>query len=169
VFGSLFQREITPFLIGAWCELLADLDAGMLENACAETAKTCRFFPNPGEIRALLKQAEGNIFELKAETEWQKLLAWVRDNVFPDTGVRRGAPQLAPTIEHAAKAAGGVYFLERCPEQQLVFARKTFLAAYSNVHKTEKYPHLIGDGEAKQILKRLTAGAALSSQCATDE
>jgi len=158
VFGSLFQREITPLLIGAWCELLADLDARMLEKACAEAARTCRFFPSPGEIRALLKQAESNSFELKAETEWQKLLTWVSNNVFPDTGIRRGAPRLSPAVEHAAKAAGGVDFLERCSKHELVFARKTFLAAYANVHETVQVEHLLGDGEAKQILSRLKEG-----------
>ena len=159
VFGSLFQREITPFLIGSWCELLADLDAGTIEKACMEAAKMCRFFPNPGDIRALLKQAESSSFGLEAETKWQQLLTWVRDNVFPDTGIRRGAPRLSPAVEHAARAAGGVYFLERCSQQELVFARKNFLAAYGNVHEAGKSEHLIGEGEAKQILKRLAAPA----------
>lgn len=160
VFGTLFQKEITPLQISAWCELLADVDAALLENACAETAKSCRFFPAPGDVRALLAQAAANSFDLKAETQWQNLLAWTQKNYFPDTGVRKNAPALPPAVEHAARAAGGLHFIESCSEEQLVWCRKNFLTAYTNVHETGQVEHLLGDDEAKQILARLLAGAA---------
>jgi len=122
--------------------------------------KTWRFpnLPLPGDVRAQLDQAEANGFDLEAETEWQKLLTWIRENVFPDTGVRRGAPHLPPAVEHAAKAAGSVYYIERCSEDQLGWCRKTFLAAYKNAHETSQAEHLLGTGEAKRILARLRAG-----------
>lgn len=167
IFGSLFQREITPLLIGAWCELLGDLAPGMMERACSQTAKTIRFFPSAGDIRAQLDQAEAKGFELEAETEWQKLLAWVRENVFPDTGIRRGAPKLAPAVNHAAKAAGGIYFIERCSEEQLVWCRKTFLAAFENIHETREAEHLLGDGDAKRIIGKLVVGAENRNQLAS--
>jgi hypothetical protein len=151
---------LTPIMTSVWIESLIDLNTDVLEEACRRFVKAgCRReFPVPADIRAQIDQAEAKGFDLEAETEWQKLLAWVRENVFPDTGVRRGAPRLAPGIEHAAKAAGGVYFIERCSEEQLVWCRKNFLAAYKNVHETGQIEHLLGDVEAKRVLARLRAG-----------
>ena len=48
IFGSLHQSEITPLLIGSWCELLGDLDADAIESACNQTARSCRFLPSSG-------------------------------------------------------------------------------------------------------------------------
>ena len=81
-----------------------------------------------------------------------------QENYFPDSGVRRGAPQLPPAVQHAARAAGGFAFIERCPEGELVWCRKNFLAAYANFHATAKVEHLLSDGEAKEIYERLTSG-----------
>ena len=150
-----FSGEITPLLVGAWCQLLGDLTARELENACIQVARTCRFFPTVGDIRAQLDRANARGFELKAEFAWQTLLDWVQQNLFPDTGIRRGAPRLEPTIEHAAKAAGGIHFIQRCSEEQLVWCRKTFLAAHKNVHEAEQAQHLLSDSEAKKILSSL--------------
>jgi len=41
------------------------------------------FFPTPGVIRKQVSGAQARGFELETETEWQKLLTWVRDNVYP--------------------------------------------------------------------------------------
>lgn len=164
VFGSLFMREITPLLVSSWCELLGDLPAPLVEAACAQVAKTCRFFPSPGEIREQINQAESKAFELEAESEWDRLLGWIRENVFPDSGIRRGAPRLSPAVWHAAKAAGGVVDLESCKAEQLPWRRKTFLASYKNIHETVRAEHLLSDREAKKLLRELSAGAPAAPQ-----
>ena len=104
-----------------------------------------------------IDQADETGFQLKAEKDWDGLLAWIRENYYPDSGVRRGAPQLSPAVQHAARAAGGFGHLERCPESELTWCRKTFLAAYANFHATAKVEHLLSDGEAKEIYQRLTS------------
>jgi hypothetical protein len=145
-------------LKATWCEALADLDVETIEVACLQVERTAEFFPTPGMICRQREAADAKGSELTAEHEWQKLLAWVRENVFPDTGFRRGAARLSPAIEHAAKAAGGMYFIERCSEDQLVWCRKNFLAALKNVRETDQVAHLVGDGEAKKILAQLVKG-----------
>jgi hypothetical protein len=159
-FGEICGREITPALAAIWAGQLGDIAPDLLHQACDRLAKTwsSNFLPTPGSVRAQIDQAEAKGFELETETEWQKLLAWVRQNVFPDTEIRRGAPSLTPAVEHAAKAAGGIYFIERCSDDQLVWCRKTFLAAYKNIHETRQVELLLGDGDAKGILARLVAG-----------
>ena len=160
IFGSLFNREITPFLIGIWCELLSGLSAAQIEQGCEQVAKTWTFnhFPTPGVVLSQFDKAEQKGLELEGEHHWERLLDWVRENYFPDTGIRHGAPQLSPATLHAAKAAGGFAYIERCPQDQLAWCRKTFLAAYKNVYETEHVEHLLSDGEAKTILSQLIAG-----------
>lgn len=156
-FAEICQREIGSVLPSIWAEQLADIPPEKLNLACDRLEKTWRsgFLPTIGDVRAQLDDAESKAFDLAAENEWQRLLAWIRENYFPDTGIRRGAPRLAPAVEHAARAAGGFHFLEGCTESQLVWCRKTFLAAYRNVHETGQVENLLGDGQAKRILARL--------------
>ena len=77
--------------------------------------------------------------------------------MFPDTGIRRGAPRLSPAVERATRAVGGLNFIERCSEEELVWWQKNFLTAFTNVHETGQVEHLLGEGEAKRILARLAA------------
>jgi hypothetical protein len=148
-----------------WVSALVDLEPEVLDAACRKAMQTCKFFPTPAEIRGAIERAESEGFELKAEAEWQKLLAWVHANYFPDgltvagtyqtTNIRPHAPRLSQATEHAAKAAGGFSYLERCDADQLPFCRRAFLAAYRNVHETGQVEHLLGDGEAKRIFEQL--------------
>jgi len=156
-FGEIFGREITPELVKVWCRLLADVDAEALNRACERAAKTCKFFPSPAEIRGQFDQANAGGFELEAEEKWQNLLAWVRRFYHSDLGVTRGAPQLDPTVEFAARAAGGFHWLECCPESELQWAKKRFMETLSCIHETGKAEQLLGDGEAKRILATLQA------------
>jgi len=160
VFAELCPRELTPFLISSWCELLGDLPAATIEIACKQVARACRFFPTPGDIRAQLDGAEAKGFELEAETEWQKLLNWIDRNVFPDTGIRKGAPGLSAQVEHATKAAGGIFYIESCSEESLRWARKNFISAFKNVHETDQVNHLLSASEAKRILAKLKSPPA---------
>lgn len=76
-------------------------------------------------------------------------------------GIRHGAPRLTPLVEFAAKAAGGLHFIERCSEEQLGWCRKTFMAAYTNVQETRQVHHLLGDCEEKRILAELRTPPAV--------
>ena len=139
-------------------EALADLSSDVLEAAFRRVVVVCKMFPTPADIRSLVERAETKVSELGAESEWEKLLAWIRENYYPDTGIRRGAPRLDPAVEHAARAAGGFHLIERCGEDKLVWCRKEFLAALSRVRETGQSQHLLGDGDAKRIVAKLHAG-----------
>jgi hypothetical protein len=156
-FAEICQREVTPQLSAIWANQLSDLAPDLLDHACDRLAKvwTSTFLPTPGAVRAQIDNASARASELNAEIEWQNLLAWIHENFFPDTGIRRNAPQLSPAVLHAARTAGGFAFLERCRQEDLVFARRTFLAARRNFHETGQAAHLLGDSEAKRILQRL--------------
>ena len=158
-FCAIFGKELTPLLIATWCEALSDLSIEAINAACLQAERIAEFFPSPGFIRKQISHADACGFELNAEREWQSLMAWVRENVFPDTGIQRGAPELSATTQHAAKAAGGVFYLERCDEDQLVWARKNFLATFKNVHETRQVEHLLSDKSAKRILRELCGGS----------
>jgi hypothetical protein len=147
-----------------WAEALRDIPADRLNAACKRLMENWRLpnLPLPGDVRAQLEGADEKAFDLEAEREWQRLLAWIRENYFPDVGVRRGAPRLDPAIEHASRAAGGYHFIERCSEEELVWCRKTFLTAYRNVHETGQVQHLLGDREAKRIVTQLSTATNVS-------
>lgn len=85
--------------------------------------------PMPGDVRAQLDAADEKGFALEAEDAWQDLLLWIRCYYHPNIGVKRGAPELPGPVEHACRAAGRFRWIERCGEDELVWARKTFLAA----------------------------------------
>jgi hypothetical protein len=163
ILGSLFNREITPFLIGSWCELLAHLSPAQVEQGCRKIAQSWTFshFPTPGAVLAQFSNAQEKGFRLESENEWEKLLSWISNNFFPDTGIRKGARPLTPQVEHAARAAGGLRFLESCTRDQLVWAKKNFLSALANVHETDGVKDLLGEGEAKKILATMSSKAAL--------
>lgn len=164
VFGTLFNREITPFLIGSWCEVLAPLSPEQIERGCMETARSWTFahFPTPGAVLSQFSKAEEKGSTLEAENEWRALLAWIDKNFHPDLGVDKSAPHLSATTLHAAKATGGFRYIANCPERELVWCRNHFLAAFKNAHETQKVEHLLTDGEAKRILARLSAPVVLN-------
>jgi len=163
ILGSLFNREVTPFLIGSWCELLAHLSPAQAEQGCRKVAQSWTFshFPTPGAVLAQFSNAHEKGFRLESENEWEKLLSWISNNFFPDTGIRKGAPRLTPQVEHAARAAGGFRFLESCTRDQLVWAKKNFLTALANIHEADGVKDLIGESEAKKILATMSSKAAL--------
>jgi hypothetical protein len=148
------KREV----VAIYARLLGHIPAAQLDAACERVSQTARFFPKPADVIAQLDHADAVGSDLEAEGEWQKLLAWIRENYFPDVGVRRGAPKLSAVVEHAAGAAGGLHFIERCSESELVWCRKTFLVACKNVRETGHVENLLTAGDAKQILAQLKAG-----------
>jgi hypothetical protein len=175
-FVALTGKKASDTLFDIWDRALGDIPSHRLELAGERLLATWRFpnLPMPGDVRALLDGADENAFDLEAEKEWEKLLAWISENYFPDMGIRRGAPHLSSAVEHAARAAGRYRFLEACSPKELGFARKTFLAAYKNVHETRKVEDLFGEREAKKILagltrerKQLRQGAPALSVCSS--
>jgi hypothetical protein len=148
--GQPLDADALSFYVTLWLEGFADLPTGVLEAAFNKTLATCKFWPvKIADVREQIDQAEAKGFELEAEAEWNNVLE----------GIHCSAPRRFPAAtEHAIRATGGLRFIERCSESELVWCRKTFLAAYKNVHETGQLEHLLGAGEARRILAQLQAG-----------
>ena len=161
-FGEIYGKEITPALVTLWCRLLADIEPALLERACIETAKRCKFFPTPAEIRAQIEQANAGGLQLEAKEAWATYRKHVDENYHPDLGWRRGTPSLSAAVEHAGQEAGGANWVSTCPESELQWCEKRFIDDFVLVHQTGQVEHLLTRGEAKRVLAQLadvTAGA----------
>ena len=159
-FGEIFGREITPELVKVWCGLLSDIPPDALNLACEGTAKSCKFFPSPGEIRAKLDQVGEQGRELEAEHAWRHALDWIGRWYQPDVEISWSAPELPPEITHAIRAAGGMHMLFGCPEADLVWRKRDFIADYSRTEELGRKEHLMTDGAAKRILATLQADSS---------
>lgn len=124
-------EETAPLLASIWSEALADIPTEALEPAFRATLKTSKWFPTVAEITSHIERAEDS----RAEDEWQRLLEYCSRYVNPDLGMAR-APKLPPDIEHAALAAGGLYYLESCPAEELVWRKKAFIEDLTRQRKT---------------------------------
>lgn len=54
ILGSTFPRDVTPELVGVWLEAFDDVSDEALGAAARRAVKTCRFFPNPAELRDMI-------------------------------------------------------------------------------------------------------------------
>lgn len=151
-------EKTLPIFVQLWAEEFSDIPTDALESAFRATIRTIRFFPTIADIRAQIQQADAGGFALEAEQAWEKALDYAREYFIPDQGVKRGAPPLAPAIEFAVRAAGGLRWLESCPESELQWARKRFIESYTQLHQTGQVEHLLTRPEAKRILSSLAAG-----------
>lgn len=140
-----------PELFNVWASALRDLSPIQIHAAGERLMKIWRYpnLPMPGDVRAQIDDAENKGLDLEVANEWEKVL----------DGIHWSAPRrFSPATEHAIRAAGGIHFIERCSESELVWCRKTFVASYKNVHQTGAAEHLLGNGAAKHILAQLRAG-----------
>ncbi len=155
-----YERPLTAALISIWESELADLPAENLPEVLEKVSKTSKFFPQPGHVREVFDQASRAAFSVKAEEAWQNLRDWIRLHYQPDLGIDRRAPQLDAATWHAAKAAGGIRLLWACPEVDLVWRKKDFIAYYTTIHETGKIEFLLTDAEAKKVLAKIRSGSS---------
>jgi hypothetical protein len=146
---SIDRRDpivVTEDIYAIYGENLADLSAEQLDIACRSAGETCKYFPKPADIRAQLESAKSNALELNAEQSWQDVLTRIHWNT-----PRRFSAQ----TEHAIRAAGGIRYIERCSEEQLVWCRREFLKAYRNINETARATWLLTETEAKRMLSEV--------------
>jgi hypothetical protein len=157
---SVSLRDRGPRFVALWVSALADLAPEVLDTACRKAMKSCRFFPTPAEIRGSVQTANDTVQDLETEQAWHTALDYVERWFHPDLGISRRAPRLPLKIEHAIRGAGGWHWLWGCPEDQLPWAKKSFIAAYVNITDLEKHQELMPHGaEARELLRRLSASA----------
>jgi hypothetical protein len=145
--------------VSLWLESFADLSDDVLEAAFKRTLATCKFWPvKIADVREHIDQADAKGRELEADQEWENALRVATEFWHPEIGLYQNAPRLSPAAWHALKSAGGLSHVFNCSREDLQWARKRFVAAYTLIHETGQVEHLLGAGEAKRILAQIKAG-----------
>ena len=143
-----------------WEEGFEDLDYRVLEVAFRKTLRGCKFWPvKVADVRTHIDQANAKGLQLEAEEAWRVWVKQVDRHYHPDLGWDRGTPQLPAITEHAARAAGGAFWVSICPESDMQWARKRFLEAYTLAHETGQVQNLLTRGKARKILASLASEA----------
>lgn len=124
--------------------------------------RTCKFWPTIAEILAPLETTEGG----SLEDEWQALLDYCERWVNRDVPNMRGKPALPPDIDHAARAANGVYYLESCSTDDLVWAKKRFIEDMARQRKTGDIAGFLPRSELRELLKNAAPRFQLPSTAA---
>jgi hypothetical protein len=120
--GQPLDADALSVYASLWLEGFADLSDEVLEAAFKKTLATCKFWPvKIADVREHVESAEDS----RTEDEWQRLLEYCRRHVNADLGMAH-APKLPADIAHAADSAGGLFYLESCPTDELQWAKKRF-------------------------------------------
>jgi len=167
-YGEIFRQEVTPAMVQLWESLLSDILASSLDWACYEVARSGKFFPTPGEIRSRIEKATDLATAIQGETEWQNLLDYIRKYLFPDFGLTSQAPPLPEPVLFAARAAGGLRYLERCSETELQWAKKRFIEAYQRFLDSGSLKQLPSTENARRILREAASMSNHDARPAND-
>ncbi len=81
----------------------------------------------------------------------------------PDIPNPTGMPKLKPEIDAAARAAGGLLYLESCPTAKLEWAKKSFVEAFLRNRETAEHENLLTGGELGKLLREAVANGILDS------
>lgn len=146
--GQALDSDAQAVYLSLWMEAFADLSVEILEAAFKKTLATAKFWPiKVADVREHIEKAKDS----RLEEEWQGVLEYCRKFVNADLGLAR-APKLPADILHAANAAGGLYFLESCPTEDLVWAKKRFCEDLARQRKTGDLTALLPSSELAGLL-----------------
>jgi hypothetical protein len=151
-FGEICQKEVSSALFAIWDEQLRDIAPDLLDRACDKLAKTWQsgFLPTPGNVRAQIAQADAKGLHVEAEEGWHRALRCSKE-YFGSSRV----PDLDPVTDRAARAAGGLSFIESCSSEELVWAKKRFLENYVRLREAGESENLMTNGEARKFIREL--------------
>lgn len=141
--------EITTALVKSWVDVLGHVDPKLLDAACRKTALTCKFFPTPADVYERIDQTNTKAAELEAEAAWQRTLKFAVNPGFS------GLKELDARSQHAARAAGGLSWIESCPATELPWAQKRFIESYLRIEELHLAENLLTDGEAKKLVREV--------------
>lgn len=160
--SAAYQFVIPPELPGVWAAALGDIPLDALDEAFRTLLRTWkpdfgRKFPAPADVLSLLDLAEDS----RAEDEWQALLEYCQKWVNRDTARDCPPPRLPDDIERAACAAGGVYYLEACSEENLKWAKRLFLEDLTRRRKVKDIAPLLPSSDVGKLLAKSAARFSL--------
>lgn len=142
-------RELAEEDFALYAEALKELNVQTLDWACEQAFKTSKFFPVPADILGQVKKHDEAKLELEASAAWGKVLRYVTS---VGANLQDASAKLTYKEILAAKHAGGLEYLERCPEEELQWRKKEFVAAYENQATIEDSRRPLTDGESKKFL-----------------
>ena len=149
------NSETAPMLAALWSEALEDVPSEALEPVFKATLRSCKWFPTVADIRSHIESGEDS----RAEEEWQNVLEYCRQWVNRDVPMH--GPALPADIAHAARAAGGVYYLESCSEHDLIFAKQRFIEDLTRQRKTGDIAGFLPRSELRELLEAAAPRFAL--------
>jgi hypothetical protein len=150
--GEVYGRQITAPLTSIWIEALASYRVEVLEGLFRQVFANCKFFPTPADVLEPMKKAEEAGAPLTAELKWHSVLDYCRCFVTPDIPIPARAPKISERTMTAIRAAGGLQWIESCPREDLVWAKKAFIESYIAWDVLKRGEHLLPDGDAKKLL-----------------
>ena len=151
--GEVYSKQITAPLVAIWIEQLGDYRVEQLEPLFRQVFATCKFFPTPADVLQPLKKTEEAQTPLEAVQKWQQVLTYAQ-STSPDIPAR--PIRIKEQTQAAIRAAGGLDWIRDCPKNDLQWAKKRFVEAFTSWTALEKNQFLLPDGE----LKIPIAGAA---------
>ncbi|MFI5058640.1 MAG: hypothetical protein ACHQLQ_10675 [Candidatus Acidiferrales bacterium] len=154
----MYGKQITAPLVSIWTEELQGYPAATLEAVFRNVLRTCKFFPTPADVLEPLNTAAKRNNETAAEKAWQYTLDYCRRWISPDIPNPTGMPKLSEEMALAARAAGGLHYLESCPTAKLEWAKKYFVEAFRRNRETAEHENLLTGGELSKLLRNLKTG-----------
>lgn len=134
--GVLFDREVPEGSAETWTKLLSRFSVEKVEVAMQKALQSCKRFPVPADVISQLALPDSVIEEERAENSWQAALEWARENGNLPDGAKPRTP-LDRRSAHALRVAGGANYVESCSKDDLVWARKRYLEAYTRYLQVE--------------------------------
>ena len=153
--GEVYNRQITAPLVAIWTEELQGYPAATLAPIFQNVLRTCKFFPTPADVLEPLNKAATRGNEEAAEKAWQGTLDYCRRWISPDIPNPTGMPKLPEEMARAARAAGGLLYLESCPTSELVWRKKAFVEAFLRSRESAEHENLLTGGELSKLLRNL--------------
>ena len=151
--GEVYSKQITAPLVAIWLEHLGPYNVEQLEPLFRLVFATCKFFPTPADVLDPLRKMQDAGTPLEAERKWLEVLAYAQ-STSPDYPSR--PMRIREQTQAAIRAAGGLDWIRDCPQDDLQWAKKRFVEAFTSWNVLEKNKFLLPDGE----LKNQIAGAA---------
>jgi hypothetical protein len=162
--GEVYGRQITAPLVSIWTEELQGYPVATLAPIFRNVLRTCKFFPTPADVLEPLNRAAKRDNGTAAEKAWQYTLDYCRRWISPDIPNPTGMPKLKPEIDAAARAAGGLLYLESCPTSELVWRKKSFVEAFLRNRETAEHENLLTGGELGKLLRDAVSNGLLDSE-----
>lgn len=162
--GEVYGKQLTAPLVSIWTEELVRYSPAVLAPIFRNVLRTCKFFPTIADVLEPLNKAAKRDNETTAEKAWQFTLDYCRRWISPDIPNPTGMPKLKPEIDAAARAAGGLYYLESCPTVKLEWAKKSFVEAFLRNRETAEHEQLLTGGELGKLLRDAVSNGLLDSE-----